>query len=286
MSEHSACTVDSWNIVTALMQSTNAYNATSGENTVVLVSHPVSATAAPLLARGSESRTSVAIKCGLFSFVSIIGFIGNGTALATIRKTPKLRTKTYALLASLTVSDLLVGSTLYWFIASLMLMEIYSGNPCAYITKVAAFAGPQRYAAAVTMMHVCLVSVERYIAIVHPLHYEAWVTDTVIKIIVAIGWIVPIIPCSFYFMQITRINWSTCTVVASVLQMATTDICYIVSITCAIIVLNSSILFSALRQRAKINAQVGDILISQNIYFALKSIRKVLILPPAGFRRI
>jgi hypothetical protein len=160
-------------------------------------------------------------------------------------------------LASLTVSDLLVGFTFYWLIAYLLFVYVFSTDPCSIVIVIAILACPQRIPPAITMMHVCLVSVERYIAIVHPLRYEVWVTDSTIKAMIAFGWIAPIVPCSFYFSQISLINWQTCSIVANFLQMAATDSCYIVLITVVIFVLNSRILMSALHQRAKIDSQVG-----------------------------
>jgi hypothetical protein len=209
----------------------------------------------------NSSKTSIIIRCGLLFFVSLIGFIGNGTAVVTIRKTPKLRTKTYALLASLTMSDLLLGFTFYWVIAYLLFVYVFSTNPCSIVIVIAIMECPQRILPAITMMHLCLISAERYIAIVHPLRYEVWVTDSTIKAMIAFGWIFPIIPCSFYFSQIGLIDWQTCSIVASYLQTAAIDGSYILLITVVIVILNSRILMSALHQRAKFDSQVGFLLL-------------------------
>jgi 7 transmembrane receptor (rhodopsin family) len=135
-----------------------------------------------------DARNPMIVKSALLIVVSLIGFIGNGTALATIRRTPKLHTKTYALLASLTMSDLLAGMTLLWIVGNELIIFVFSENPCSYVVLVAALAWPSRAPVAITIMHIGLISVERYIVVVHPLHYNMWITDTTIKVMVAFGW--------------------------------------------------------------------------------------------------
>jgi hypothetical protein len=181
-----------------------------------------------------------------------------GIALATIRKTPKLRTKTYALLSSLTVSDLVTGLTMFWVIAYQLAVYVFSESPCPYILPIAILTFPQRVPPAVSMAHVGLISVERYIAVVHPLQYETWVSDKTIKIMIAFGWIFPAVPSSIFLMNISRIDWQTCTIAAVVLQAAIIDISYLMIMMVVILVLNTRILITALHQRAKINAEVGN----------------------------
>jgi 7 transmembrane receptor (rhodopsin family) len=234
---------------------------TDDNKTLHAVRSTVSKTAIPLIYHDLDSRNPVIVKSGILAFVALIGFVGNGTALATIRLTPKLRTKTYALLASLTVSDLIVGLTLLWTTGYQLVVYVFSENPCSYVILAAALAWPGRVPAAITMMHVGLISVERYIAIVHSLHYESWVTDRTIKMMIVFGWIFPGIPCAMYLTYLGRINWQTCTIMASILQSAVMDTCYILVVIVVIIVLYACIMTVALRQRAKINAEVSAICI-------------------------
>jgi 7 transmembrane receptor (rhodopsin family) len=175
----------------------------------------------------------------------------------TIRMTPKLHTKTYALLASLTMSDLLAGMTLLWIVGNELIVFVFNENPCSYVVLVALLAWPSRVPVAITIMHIGLISVERYIAVVHPLRYNMWITDTTIKFMIAFGWIFPGISCASYLTYLSRINWQTCTVMASVLQSAIMDICYIKIMLIVILVLHTCILIKAMRQRAKINDEVS-----------------------------
>lgn len=204
-----------------------------------------------------DSSNPAIIKSGFLIFFAILGFTGNGVTLATIRRTSKLRTKTYALLFSLTVSDLLIEFTICWYVAIQFVTFVFSENPCSYILLIAIMAYPQRVPLGVTLMHVGLISIERYIAIVHALHYERLITDKTIKMMIAFGWIFPMASTSVYLTFINRINYQTCTIVASVLQMTINDICFIMFIIGVTVVLNVRILLVALRQRAKINAEVS-----------------------------
>jgi hypothetical protein len=204
-----------------------------------------------------DSRNPVIVKSAFLTFFTVLGFIGNGITLATIRSTPKLRTKTYALLSSLTVSDLMTGLTSLWYVGFQLATYVFSENLCSYILPVAVLSFPQRVPLGATVTHVGLISIERYIAIVHALHYERLMTDSTIKMMIAFGWILPVCLSSIYLTLIGRINWQTCTIVASILQVAITDVCYLVFIIVLIAVLNIRILMTALRQRAKINSEVN-----------------------------
>jgi hypothetical protein len=205
-----------------------------------------------------DSRNPVILKATFMIFFTLVGFIGNGITLAAIRQTPILHTKTYALLASLTVSDLLTGVTVLWTMAYQLLVYVFSENPCSYIILVAAFRFPERFPVAVTITHIGVISFERYIAIVHPLRYEAWITDRTIKVLIAFGWLFPVVPFSSYFTYITGINWHTCAIDASVQRAALVDVCHIMFVIVVIIVFYACILATALRQRAKINSEVSD----------------------------
>jgi hypothetical protein len=254
-----------WNITGAVEHTADVSTGTivTGVGTAVgtinaIVPTAVPTNAIPPIFHSLDSRNPVIVKSVILFVISLVGFVGNGIALATIRLTPKLRTKTYALLASLTVSDLLVGLTLLWTIGYQLVVYVFSPNPCSYVMLAAALAWPARVPAAITMMHVALISVERYIAIVHPLRYEMRITDATIKVLIAFGWIFPGIPCAMYMTYVGRINWQTCTIVASVLQSAIMDTFYISVIIVVIIVLYACILVTALRQRSKISAMVSD----------------------------
>jgi hypothetical protein len=204
-----------------------------------------------------DSGDPVIVKAGIMTFVTLMGFVGNGIALATIKRAPKLRTKTYALLFSLTVSDLMTGVTMLWVIPYQLAAYVFNKNPCSFILPIAILAFPQRVPLIVTVTHVGLISVERYIAVVHPLQYEKWVSETTIKRMIAFGWIFPVVPTSTFLMYVSRINWQTCTIAASVLQATVMDICYLMTVIIVIFILYTCILIAALRQRAKISSEVS-----------------------------
>lgn len=205
-----------------------------------------------------DSRNPVILKATFMIFFTLVGFVGNGITLAAIRQSPILRTKTYALLASLTVADLLTGVTVLWTMAFQLLVYVFSEDPCLFILPVAALRFPERLPVAVTITHIGVISFERYIAVVYPLRYEAWITDRSVKAMIAFGWLFPAVPFSVYFTYIGGINWHTCTIDASVQQVALVDVCHIMLVIVVIVVFQSCILTTALRQRAKINSEVSN----------------------------
>jgi hypothetical protein len=248
--------------MTAKPEPANIWNVTSAAERPAYVSSEIMPASVPTnvlpsIFHSLDSRNPVIVKSGILFFISLVGFVGNGIALATLRLTPKLRTKTYTLLASLTVSDILVGLTLLWTIGYQLVVYVFSADPCSYVVLVAALAWPARVPIAITIMHVGLISIERYVAVVHPFRYEAHFTDRTIKLMIAFGWIFPGIPCAMYMTYVGRINWQTCTITASVLQSAIMDTCYISLVIAVIVVLHTCVLATALRQRSKINAAVS-----------------------------
>ena len=110
-------------------------------------------------------------------------------ALITIRLTPRLWTKTNLILASMLVSEIMMGVFMFWY-APLQLVDVISNDSCHYkvvttviSTKLMMLGGY------VSTYHMILISVERYIAIVYPLHYESKFTDRTLKCAISAAWV-------------------------------------------------------------------------------------------------
>jgi 7 transmembrane receptor (rhodopsin family) len=193
-----------------------------------------------------DSRDPVIVKSGILLLISIVNVIGNSIALTAFRKTPRLRTKTFTLLFSLTVADLIIGLEIFFYIPYQLLVYVFSASPCDNIILVAVLSAPQRYPLVVTMSYVGLISVERFIAISYPLQYEAWITDRTMRVATAVGWILPAVLSSTFFLFI------------GILQALFFDVTYMLFIMTVTIVLYSRIMMIALHQRARINAEVSS----------------------------
>jgi hypothetical protein len=204
-----------------------------------------------------DSKNPVIVKCGILFVIGVFNLIGNSIVLAVFKRTPRLRTKAFTLLFSLTVADLVSGLDIFFYIPYQLVTYVFGSSPCDSVMMIAVLTGPVRYPMMLTVSHICFISVERFIAISFPLHYESWVTDTTMKIVISVIWILPGIMSATFFLFISRINWTTCAIRGAVLQLSVSDVTYILFAFTVTLVLYSRIMMIALHQRAKINAEVS-----------------------------
>jgi len=112
--------------------------------------------------------------------VQIFNLCGNGFTLITIRMTPRLWTKTNFILASQLVADVMIATLTFWYNPFLLAVYMFN-NPCRFNMVIAALTPLMKVAPLASSFHLILISVERYIAIVYPLHYETKFTDRTLK---------------------------------------------------------------------------------------------------------
>ena len=110
----------------------------------------------------------------------VCNLCGNGFTLITIRMTPRLWTKTNFILASMLVSNVSTAIVQFWYNPFLLVVYVFN-NPCRFNVVVAALTPLMKMTPYVSIFHLILISVERYIAIVYPLHYETKFTDRTLK---------------------------------------------------------------------------------------------------------
>jgi len=122
----------------------------------------------------------ITMRVSIILILAVFNLGGNGFTLITIRLTPRLWTKTNFVLASMLVADLIIGVTAFVYASFILVVFVFS-NPCHYIVPIAALTTLLRIPSSVGVYHLVLISVERYIAIVYPLHYENMFTDRKLK---------------------------------------------------------------------------------------------------------
>lgn len=203
-----------------------------------------------------ESRDPAILKAGLLFAAAILSVIGNGTSLAVIWKTPKLHTKTFALLFNVAAVDLFAGLVLIWKGVYNIVVYVLNDDPCKYLIVVAIVAFAARYPVYLSMCSVGLIAYERYIAVVRPLRYETLVTDKTIKVAVAFVWITCLPLTGTFLILLGRIDWATCTLSGLVRQALITDATCLITIFTVIAGLHGHMLIIALQQQAKISAEV------------------------------
>lgn len=110
----------------------------------------------------------------LYSFMVFFGVLGNGVVIAVVRKTPSMRTTTNYLLLNLAVADLLtllLCPAIYDFALNHSRMnstlgdivcKLFAGNAVVCITFDA------------SVLTLCVIAVERYVAIVKPFQSSSW----------------------------------------------------------------------------------------------------------------
>ncbi|XP_061826914.1 trace amine-associated receptor 13c-like [Nerophis lumbriciformis] len=120
----------------------------------------------------------------LLSSISMVTVALNGLVIFSISYFRQLHTPTNLLLLSLAVSDLLVG-------ALLMPVEIMYTEACWFLGDVACtlYYVADYVITSASVANMVLISVDRYVAICHPLSYPGRVTKRRVKICVGLCWL-------------------------------------------------------------------------------------------------
>jgi len=127
-----------------------------------------------------SAANPVIVRVTILLIMTLFNFGGNGFTLITIRLTPRLWTKTNFILASMLLSNVIIGVMMLWYMPFLLVVYVFN-NPCRYNAVLTVTTSLYKIPGYASMYHLILVSVERYIAIVYPLHYETKFTDRTLK---------------------------------------------------------------------------------------------------------
>ena len=130
----------------------------------------------------------------LYSFMVFFGVVGNGIVITIVRKTPSMHTTTNYLLMNLAVADLLTlllcpgvydFALTHFRINSSMgdiVCKLFAGSAIVCITFDA------------SVLTLCLIAVERYVAIVKPFKSSSWnITSKKTGIVIVFIWVLAII---------------------------------------------------------------------------------------------
>ena len=113
-------------------------------------------------------------------FLSILAIAGNGFIIFLVGSKRQLRTKTNAFVVSLAVADLGVGF-------SVIPLKHFCGNSCKWRTLVRWLFG---YA---SLTNLCILVLDRYIAVVKPLKYLTFMTSRRVKQMIFFSWAIPVV---------------------------------------------------------------------------------------------
>ena len=120
--------------------------------------------------------------------LSILTIAGNGFTVLLVGGQPRLRTKTNALIVSLSVADFCVGA---FVVPSLFFCDIRGGCnwPRTYGPWVEFVKWLVEYA---SIMNLCSLVLDRYMAIVKPLKYVNFMTMRRITKLIFFSWVIPL----------------------------------------------------------------------------------------------
>ena len=113
------------------------------------------------------------VRLSVASVILSVMLVGNVLTLCAVWITPRLRVKAYALTTSLTVSNVL------WTIAQIdwVVLAILGVDSCSLTLYKVAVRPVKRWVGYATYVHISVIAFDRYIAVMHPLHYENRVTS-------------------------------------------------------------------------------------------------------------
>jgi len=168
----------------------------------------------------------VIVRVIILFIMMIFNLGGNGFTLMTIRLTPRLWTKTNFILASMLVANIIFGVATLYYIPFVMIIS-FSNNPCQYNVLTTAHAPLFKMVSYVSIYHLILVSIERYVAIAHPLKYETKFSDRTLKWAIAATWAAGIILGMTFVLWLINADLSKCELIPDHYQLVDLFLVYI-----------------------------------------------------------
>uniref|UniRef100_A0A0L8H5P3 G-protein coupled receptors family 1 profile domain-containing protein n=1 Tax=Octopus bimaculoides TaxID=37653 RepID=A0A0L8H5P3_OCTBM len=137
----------------------------------------------------NHSNTTKTIIIGLLlSIVILVSVVGNSLVCAAVFKVKQMRKIGNFYLVSLAIADLLVSLLVMTFaLANDIMGEWVFGRPFCNV-----WISLDVMCSTASILNLCAISLDRYIHIRDPLHYENWMTKKRTAIIISIVWV-----CSF-----------------------------------------------------------------------------------------
>ena len=144
----------------------------------------------------STPETITIINCVLNAPLMLISILGNALVLAAVRRTPSIcSTPHKIMLCSLAVSDFLVG---------LIVQPIYIAQQLTkgrYVNYVWKIIGP--FLCGVSLLTITAITVDRFLALHYHMRYATLVTESRVKYVLIIIWLISLLIPFFYFWKIS-----------------------------------------------------------------------------------
>jgi len=194
----------------------------------IKISSSINATTAGTgsLARQVSPANPVIVRVTILLILTVFNLGGNGFTLITIRLTPRLWTKTNFILASMLVSDIMTGVFMLWYLPFLVVVYVFN-NPCRFNDVIAATTTLIKFPGYVSIYHLILISIERYIAIVYPLKYETKFTDRTLKLALAAAWAAGILVAITWSMSLINADLRQCNLIPALFHLVDVVLAYI-----------------------------------------------------------
>ena len=232
---------------------TSASDELASDTSDANVSINVIVTTAPVVPGSLDGRVSLAVpvfvRVSILLALNVFNLCGNGFTLITIRMTPRLWTKTNCILASMLAADVIIAILMFWYNPYILAVYVFN-NPCRLNVVVTALTPLQKMVPFVSVFHLILISVERYIAVVYPLHYETKFTDRTLKWALFAVWITGIFVGMTYALWLINADLHKCTLIPAEYQLV--DVIAYLSVCISLFVCYGKILSISWRQRGRI----------------------------------
>ncbi|ESO10073.1 hypothetical protein HELRODRAFT_190369 [Helobdella robusta] len=198
------------------------------------------------------SKNSALIKSIILIIAGTVNCLGNSmTLIALKRHVSSMRKLTAALVASLSISAIICGWSVYYQAYWNLRMFYLETPPCTTKVDLLQSVPFQQLTPVLVYFQVVLLCVERYLAIVHPFHYETLVTMTHVKLTIFASAVVTALYIPTYVITGT----SLCATPYTDTQISTTLFSFFIVVTGAMIFTYSRILVVAIQQRKKISSE-------------------------------
>jgi len=209
------------------------------------------------LAAGHVSTAnSMIVRVTILLIMAVFNVGGNGFTLATIRLTPRLWTKTNFILASMLAADITTGVCMFWYAPFLIVVYVFN-DPCQYNVAVTIVASIFKSTSYVSIYHLILISVERYVAIVYPLHYETKFTDRTVKWAISACWVSGILLMMTFNFWLINADLRKCSLIPAQYYLVAVFLAYL-PVCISMFVSYGKILAISWRQRQRIEPTIAN----------------------------
>ena len=123
--------------------------------------------------------------------VSVLGTLGNLLVCVAVVTNPRLRRPSNFLLFSLAIADLIVTMVCEPLVVAILAKITFFNDCAANLEKP--FSILSRLSCSASVVHMAAISVDRFIALVYPLHYKFIMEGYGTKVMLVISWALPFV---------------------------------------------------------------------------------------------